>query len=226
MQNHGQILAVDFEVKDDTVIKGKPTLFGLGDSLRMGLVNFDNGCVYLSKNQGRRDQNLSQVNDIQPSTLRAGKTTKEDLVTAFSDNFEGMGDIDAPVHLEVDPNIRPHHAPVHRIPVSKRDAVKAKLDEMVQAGKLKKTEVPTDWCSNMTIVEKQRPEGSTKLRICLDPSQTVNKAIVIPRYQIPTVAELLPRLSGHKHKTFSIFDVLDGFTQVSRDEWVHPSTPG
>ena len=49
----------------------------------------------------------------------------------------------------------------------------------------------------------------------LDPSQTLNKAIVIPHYQIPTIQEILPRLSGKKYKTFSIFDALDGFTQIA-----------
>jgi hypothetical protein len=57
-----------------------------------------------------------------------------------------------------------------------------------------------------------------KIRLCLDPSQTINKAIIIPHYQIPTTTELLPHLAGRKYKTFSIFDALDGFTQVDLDE--------
>ena len=94
----------------------------------------------------------------------------------------------------------------------------AKLDEMVKAKKLAKVDTPTDWCSNMTVREKPLANGSTKIRICLDPSQTINKAIIIPHYQIPTTSELLPHLAGKKYKTFSIFDALDGFTQVVLDE--------
>ena len=85
---------------------------------------------------------------------------------------------------------------------------------MVECGELKKVDQPTNWCSNMTVREKVFPDGTTKVRLCLDPSQTLNKAIIIPRYQIPTAQEILPRLSGKMHKTFSIFDALDGFTQV------------
>lgn len=50
------------------------------------------------------------------------------------------------------------------------------------------------------------------------PSQNLNKAIIIPHYQIPTIGESLPKLSGTKHKTFSIFDALRGFTQINVTE--------
>ena len=37
-------------------------------------------------------------------------------------------------------------------------------------------------------------------------------------YHIPRTQLVLPKLSGKKFKTFSIFDALDGFTQVELDE--------
>ena len=114
--------------------------------------------------------------------------------------------------------VTPVHAPVHRIPVAKRDYVKKKLDEMEASGKLKKVDEPTDWCSNMTVVEKELPSGEKKIRICLDPSQTVNKAIIVPKYTIPTLSEILPTLSEKKYKCFTIVDALDGFTQVKLDD--------
>jgi hypothetical protein len=89
---------------------------------------------------------------------------------------------------------------------------------MVAAKKLLKVEEPTDWCSNMTVVEKVKENGEVKTRLCLDPSQTVNKAIVRPKYTIPTLQELLPKLSPKKYKCFTIVDALDGFTQVQLDE--------
>ena len=118
----------------------------------------------------------------------------------------------------LDPKVQPVHAPIHRIPVAKRERVKKKLDEMVKMKKLIKVEEPTDWCSNMTVVEKVRENGEVKTRICLDPSQTVNKAIIRPKYVIPTLQELLPELSKKAHKCFTIVDALDGFTQVQLDE--------
>lgn len=35
------------------------------------------------------------------------------------------------------------------------------------------------------ILEKEKPKG--KLRICIDPSQIINRAIQRPRYTIPTI---------------------------------------
>ncbi len=131
------------------------------------------------------------MSDLQPRTI-----TVDELKVAYKGNFKGLGNIGAPAHIEVDPSVRPFHAAIHRIPVAKHAKVKAKIDRMVSEGKLEKVEYPTDWCNNMTVREKTLPDGSKKLRICLDPSQTVNKAIIIPKYQIPTTAELLPHLSG------------------------------
>ena len=89
---------------------------------------------------------------------------------------------------------------------------------MVHDRKLARVEEPTDWCSNMTVQEKMLPDGTSKLRICLDPSQTENKAIIIPHYQIRTTLELFPCLAGKTYKTFSIFDALDSFTQIELDD--------
>ena len=38
---------------------------------------------------------------------------------------------------------------------------------MVAAKKLLKVEEPTDWCSNMTVVEKVKKNGEVKTRLCL-----------------------------------------------------------
>ena len=40
---------------------------------------------------------------------------------------------------------------------------------------------------------------------------------MVPKYAIPTLQEILPQLSSGKHKTFTIVDALDGFTQVRLD---------
>ena len=95
---------------------------------------------------------------------------------------------------------------------------------MVKCGKLKKVHQPTSWCSNMVVREKTLPDGNSKIRLCLDQTKTLNKAIIITRYQIPTIKEILPSLSGKSHKTFSIFDALDGFTQVKLTNESSPLT--
>ena len=205
---------LNFQILDSRDIPGKPALLSGKDALKLGLVSF-HGKVF-----------ASSTSSIAPPVRAAysmdntvpEKLNLDTLQRQFKDNFEGLGSIGAPAHIQVDSSVTPIHASYHRIPVAKMERVKTKLDEMVQAGKIEKVEHPTQWCSNMLVRETLKSDGSTKIRLCLDPSQTVNKAIVIPRYQIPTISELLPRLSQKKHKLFTIIDALDGFTQVSLDE--------
>ena len=202
---------LEFQVIDSHDIPGKPALISGKDSARLGLITFHKTRVFSSTTTNISPKQHIQLTTTNPSP---GDLQKEDLQRLYKDNFEGLGTVGQPVHLTLDPEITPCHAGTHRIPVAKLEKVKTKLDDMVACGKLKRVDQPTSWCSNMVVREKILPDGSTKVRLCLDPSQTLNKAIIIPRYQIPTIHEILPRLSGKKHKTFSIFDALDGFTQI------------
>ena len=81
---------------------------------------------------------------------------------------------------------------------------------MMKRGILVPVTVSTKWSSNCVVVEKPN-----KIRICLDP-QRLNQAIRRSVCPIPTVEEILPSL--RKAKVFSIFDALDGFTQIPLDE--------
>ena len=81
--------------------------------------------------------------------------------------------------------------------------MKQKLDEMIKAGKLARVDVPTDWCLNMSVTERVKPDSSIKVRLCLDPSQTINKAIQVPKYTAPTLDEIMPRLSCKKKSRYS-----------------------
>ena len=56
---------------------------------------------------------------------------------------------------------------------------------------------------------------SGKLRVCIDP-QELNKAICRPKYQMPTLKEILPNLA--KARIFTVLDAKDGFHQVKLDQ--------
>jgi len=94
--------------------------------------------------------------------------------------------------------------------VALRDKVKAKLDDQEERGIVEKVTTPTDWISSMVVVTTPN-----KIRICLDPND-LNKAVIRPKYQMPTLDELLPKLN--KAKVFSTLDAKDGFYQVGLDE--------
>ena len=65
------------------------------------------------------------------------------------------------------------------------------------------------------MVVRERPATANKpakVRICFDPSQTVNKAIIRPVYPIPTLEENVHRF--HQAKIFSVFDIKDAFQNI------------
>jgi len=101
--------------------------------------------------------------------------------------------------------------PVHRIPVAKRECEKQALDRYVEQGVIVKVHEPTAWCSNELIRETPK-----KFRVCIDPSQIVNKAIHRPKHQMPTLTEKLHKLSAAK--CFSLDDIKDGFLHIPLDE--------
>ena len=51
-----------------------------------------------------------------------------------------------------------------------------------------------------------------KVRICLNPSQTINKAIIRPVYPITILEENIHRL--HQARVFSTFDIKDAFQTI------------
>ena len=196
-------MALESLVIDSACFPGKPAVVCGRDSKRLGLLKFHKDRVFFSTTSDIKQSHIdltspnqtapsqSEVTaDLQPDHLR-----KYQLVTTYKDSFEGLGTGSQPVRQILDRKVLPCHASVHRVPVAKLEKAKAKLDDMVECGKLKKVDQPINWYSNMTVREKVLPNGTTKVRLCLDSSETLNKAIIIPRYQIPTVQETLPRLS-------------------------------
>ena len=111
----------------------------------------------------------------------------EDVLVQYADTFEGLGQLGPTV-------VQPVKMPIHRIPV----------DRYVREGVLVKVNEPTPWCSNELIRETPK-----KFRVCIDPSQTVNKALHRPKHQITTLNEQLHKLSSAK--CFSLVDVKKGF---------------
>ena len=94
--------------------------------------------------------------------------------------------------------------------VALKKEVKAKVEELEKKGIIKKETEPTEWISSMVVVAK--PE---KIRVCLDP-QDLNKALLRPKYQMPTLEEILPSLTNAK--VLTTLDLKDRFYQIGLDE--------
>ena len=136
--------------------------------------------------------------------------SSSDLIEEFSDVFEGLGCLEGEYHIDTDPDVPPvQHAP-RRVPVPMKAKLKAKIKELEQQGVIKKVNTPTEWISSLVAIVKPN-----KLRICIDPKD-LNKAIRRPKYQMPVLDEVLPKLSNAK--IFTVLDAKDGFHQVRLDE--------
>jgi len=83
------------------------------------------------------------------------------------------------------------HVP-RRVPVAMKECLKQKLSELTKQGIITKVEEPTSWISNMVAIMKPG-----KLRLCIDP-RDLNNAIKWPKYQMPTLEEILPTASNAK----------------------------
>lgn len=103
-----------------------------------------------------------------------GKLTKPHVMDAFKDVHTGLGTLGPPLHISMNPNVTPIQAHPHRCPAKASDAIR----DLERQGILKKVTERTAWISNS--IYREKPDGS--LRVCIDPSQTINKAIVSHSY--------------------------------------------
>ena len=138
---------------------------------------------------------------------------KGDLVKRYPDCFDGVGKFQGQYHITVDSSVPSVVHAQRRVPLSLRDDIKDEMDDMESRGiitKLKEGE-PTAWVNS--LVYRRKPNG--KLRICLDPKD-LNKAISREHHVIPTLEEILPKLSGAKY--FSTVDATCGYWNVELDQ--------
>ena len=188
---NGLNLTLPFQVIDGKQFADKPPLLCGSDSEKLQLLTIT----------------ADEVNVIQNEPL-----TEAMVKDRYHDVFHGLGCIGDPVHIQLDPEIRPVQAGLRRYPVNKVPAISNRIQEMIDEGYLAPVTEPTPWCSPMIAVD--RP--GKKMRICMDPVRTLNRAIKRPLYPIPTLEENLHQLVGAKR--FTVVDALVGFSQVLLDE--------
>ena len=71
----------------------------------------------------------------------------------YANVFTGLGRLEKPYHIEVDPTVTPVVNPPRTIPAALRDRVKTELEDVKKRGVIRKVEEPSDWVSSMAIVK-------------------------------------------------------------------------
>ena len=177
-----------------------PPLLGLTDSTRMGIINYD-------------VDTANQLEGTHTAPPPLGELSLTYIKQAYPELFEGLGKLSDPFSITLNPDVAPVQAPPHRYAAPKLPVIKEALDKLIHTGQLVRVNQPTPWISNMVVRERPATANKpAKVRICLDPSQTVNKAIIRPVYPIPTLEENIHRF--HQAKIFSVFDIKDAFQTI------------
>ena len=117
---------IDFEAVN---LPGKPALIGLPDSTHLSLISFDKSCAFSGADTVKFDgeaYSMSDMSDQRPQM----PLIKDYLFKNCKNTFQFLGCLAKPVSVTLDPKVSPVHAPVHRIPVAKRDTVNARFDQM------------------------------------------------------------------------------------------------
>lgn len=110
----------------------------------------------------------------------------------------------------MDPSVKPKILPSRKIPLALKDHLKKDLDQLVDKGILVTVTKPTEWVSQMAVVQK----SNGKFRICIDP-QPLNVALQSEHYNLPTFDDVLPNLKNAR--MFSKLNVQEAFWHVRLD---------
>ena len=133
--------------------------------------------------------------------------TKEEMKQNYRDVFTGVGQYDKRYHMQLKPYVKGVIQPPRKIPYATQQKLKVVLDKLKDQNIIADVDKPTEWVSNLVIVEKT----SGALRLCLD-LRPLNAAIKRERHVIPTPADVQAQLSGKN--VFTVVDMKDGYWHV------------
>ena len=72
----------------------------------------------------------------------------------YANVFTGLGRLEKPYNIEVDPTMTPAVNPPRTIPAALRDRVKTELEDKEKRGVIRSVEEPINWVSSTAIVQK------------------------------------------------------------------------
>jgi hypothetical protein len=132
------------------------------------------------------------------------------IMSQYSDLFDGIGCFKKPYKIVLQESAIPRADPPRRVPLALRDSLRNELDNMERLQIIIKNEDPGEWVNSVVVTKKK----NNKIRVCIDP-RYLNKFIVRKHKQLPTVEDILDKLSGSKY--FTKFDCSSGFWTVQLD---------
>ena len=167
-----------------------PAILGLPSCSRLRIVNL-NCSVQLRKHgqpvkvSKEREKVKQDVKNLKPIN------SKDDLIKAYPDRFEGIGKFPGTYHIYLKEDATPVVHTPWKCPIAIRPLVDKKLDKLLEQEVIVPVMKPTDWVSSLAYSWK----ADGDLRTRLNPTH-LNKAIRRDHYRTPTLEEITHELAG------------------------------
>ena len=158
-----------------------PAILGLPSCSRLRIVNLNCSVqlrkhgqpVKVSKEREKVKQDMKNLKLI---------NSKDDLIKAYPDQFEGIGKFPGTYHIYLKEDAIPVVHTPHKCPIAIQPLVDKKLDKLLEQDIIVPVTEPMDWVSSLAYSWK----ADGDLRTCLNPTH-LNKAIRWDHYRTPTL---------------------------------------
>ena len=143
-------------------------------------------------------------------------THKEQIKELYDDVFEGIECFPSkPYNINLDKSVTPVQTRCRPVPVHLKEVFEQEINKMLNAGILKPVEKATPWINSFVLVKGKNPDGSIKLRICLDQTN-LNKTVICKPYCSKTPEDTAHLLANAK--VITVTDCSKGFWHEELDE--------
>ena len=157
----------------------------------------------------------ANVNNPAKVAAAQGKLTKELILKEYKDCFDKIGRFPGEkYHIKLIDNPLPVVHPPRTVLVHILLIYKAELDKMLAEDIIVPVTEPTEWVNSIVCHVTEKPDGTKKVKVCLDPKD-MNKNICREHYYSKTIDEILPLLHGAKKVSAS--DTNKGYFHVEMD---------
>ena len=175
-----------------------PATLGLPSSSKLRIVQL-NCAVKLTSRHDPPKKPTTECAKVR-CNLTSPLNSSEDLIKAYPNQFEGIGQFPGTYHITLYSDTKPVvHAPTMCL-IAMQPLVHEKLGKFINQCIIIPVEEPTDWVSSLAYSWKE----NGKLWVCLDPKD-LNTAIRCDHYKTTTVEQITHQLVWSTH-----YSKLDG----------------
>ena len=138
----------------------------------------------------------------------------ENIVNQFPELCNSIGKLkNYQMKLDIDPDVLPIIQTCRTIPYHQLKLVDKEINKLLAEDILEPVSSPTSWCSPLQVVT----QSSGETRLCVDLRQA-NKAVKRTLFPIPTLEDIVDKLSENNAKYFSKIDLKKGYHQIELEE--------